>query len=103
MTQPIAFQPLGITASIAAPSGASSASTTLPGVGGSALRVYNATAFPITWAISTTPGGAAATGSSTTVAAGLTEVFSMPLGTTDVAVYGIGGTGTVYLQRGDGI
>lgn len=86
-------------------SGVTSASTTLPGgvSNGSALRVYNSTAFPITFATSAAPGGAVATATGTPVAPGLTEIFSMNPQTTDVAAYGIGGAGVVYFTRGDGI
>ena len=97
------FSPMGAGLTLTAPSGSSSASTALPGVGGHSLKVTNGNTVPITVAWSTTSGGAAATANSLVVNTGLTEIFSIPDGTSDVAVYGIGAAGSVYLNRGEGM
>lgn len=98
-----AFSPLGASVAVTAPSGSSSSSTALPGAGGCAAQVYNASSAPVTIAFSTTSGGATATATTELISPSLTRVVSMPYNSSDVAVYGIGGSGTVYIQRGDGI
>jgi hypothetical protein len=103
MTQGLPFSPLGASVTVVAPSGSSSASTTLPGTGGFAARVFNEAAVPITVRFAQVAGGATALATDLTIGAGLAEVVGIGFGTTDVAVYGIGGTGNVVIQRGEGL
>lgn len=98
-----AFSPLGATVPVAAGNGATSASTALPGSGGLSAKVHNANTVPSTIVFSSVSGGAVALATSLEIAAGLTEVISLPFGTVDVACYGIGAAGTVYVTRGDGV
>lgn len=103
MSQALPFSPLGATVTVTAPNGSSSASTTLPGAGGLSCKVTNLNTTPITVVFSQVVGGAAALVNSLLVNTGLTEIFSLPFGTTDVAVWGVGAAGSVVLQRGDGM
>ena len=97
-----AFSPLGASVTVVAPNGSSSASTALPGSGGFSCKVNNQCTGPVHVAFSTVSGGAAALANSLEVAAGITEVFGIPFGTADVAVWGEGVTGNVSFTRGDG-
>jgi hypothetical protein len=103
MSQALPFSPLGAALTLSAPNGSSSASTTLPGAGGDTCKVTNENTVPSTVAFSTVVGGAVAASTSLLVNTGLTEIFSIPIGTTDVAVYGVGAVGNVVLQRGSGM
>jgi hypothetical protein len=96
------FAPLGISVAVTAGNGATSASTALPGAGGFTCKVTNTIAFPVSVVFSNTSGGAVATATNEIVPANAERMVSIPYNTIDVAAYGIGGTGTVYFQRGDG-
>jgi hypothetical protein len=65
--------------------------------------VYNTSANAVTLAFSTVVGGAVAAITNVIFAPGLTDVTGIPINTTDVAAYGVGAAGTVYVQRGQGI
>jgi hypothetical protein len=98
------FSALGANVAVTAGNGASSGSTTLPGSGGHSAKIYNSGTFPVVVKFSTAVGGATV-GAQTdgqVFAAGLTEIVSIPDGTTDVACWGIGGAPVVYIQRGEG-
>lgn len=97
------FNPVAQSIAITAPNGASSASETLPGAsGGDTIQVYDSGSVPITWVVSSVPGAALATASSTIVPPGIAAYFYLAPGSHDVAVYGVGGTATVYVQAGIG-
>lgn len=103
MGSPSVFGPLGASATLAAPTGASSTSTALPGAGGFVCKVINESLSPVTIAFSGTSGGAVAVAAGPTINAGVSELVAMPFGTVDFALWGVGGTGNVVVQRGDGI
>lgn len=103
MGNPAAFSPLGNALTLLAPNNSATASTTLPGQGGGSLKIVNEAAVAITVAVSTVAGGAVPTVNNFTVNAGISELMSLPFNTVDVAVFGVGGTGNVVVQRGDGI
>src|SRR5215469_9867060 len=96
------FSPLGASVSVTAPSGSGSASTTIPGAGGDVCHISNTVAFPVSLVFSQTAGGAVGSGTGIIVPASAVSNVSMPIGTTDVSIWGIGGTGAVYVQRGSG-
>lgn len=103
MGSPSVFGPLGASVTLAAPSGSSSGSTTLPGAGGFVCKVINESTAPVTIGFSGTAGAAVAVVAGPTINAGVSELVAMPFGTVDFALYGVGGTGSVVVQRGDGI
>ncbi|HET9109090.1 MAG TPA: hypothetical protein VFN79_18080 [Steroidobacteraceae bacterium] len=97
------FNPIAQSIAITAPNGSSSASETLPGASGAdTIQVYDNGSVPITWVVSSVPGAALATSSSTIVPPGIAAYFYIGPGAHDVAVYGIGGAATVYVQAGLG-
>jgi hypothetical protein len=98
-----AFSPLGASATLVAPSGGTSASTTLPGIGGNACRIYNNGTVPVTIHFGQTAGTAVALATDTQIPPGAVEVLGMPNGCTDFALWGIGGAGSAVVQRGDGM
>lgn len=91
----------GLGNNVAATQTGSTVASTLPGTGGTVVRVYNATTAVAFFRVGTSAVGSAVT-TDTFIAAGATEVFSIPPGVTNVASIGAG-TGIVYFQRGDGI
>jgi hypothetical protein len=99
---PAPFSPLGASVPIVYPSGSGSVSTTIPGAGGDSCRLVNTAAFPVSVIFGQNVGGAVATATGYILNASEDKVVSMPLGASDIAVWGIGGTGTVYAQRGGG-
>jgi len=103
MNESSSFSPLGVAVAVTAPNGSASASTTLPGAGGTSAMVTNGVNAPISLGFATVAGGAAATATSFVIGPSQTRVVGIPTGTTDVSVWGIGATGTVYVQRGDGL
>jgi hypothetical protein len=103
LSQALPFSPLANAVTVGAGNGATSASTTLPGVGGDTCKVTNLNTVPVTIAFATVAGGATAIANGLVVNTGLTEIFSIPQGTTDVAAYGIGAAGNVVFQRGSGM
>lgn len=98
----VPFGPLGASVAVTAPSGSGSTSTTIPGAGGDVAHITNTVAFPVSLIFSTTAGGAVGTATGVTIPASSIGNVSIPIGTTDVSVWGIGGTGAVYVQRGSG-
>lgn len=102
MSQDLAFGGLGAPVAITAPNGSSSASTALPGVGGDACLIQNLMANSISVEFSNVSGGAVAGATNIIIRNASFRVVAMPIDTVDVAVRGLGGTGTVYFQRGSG-
>jgi len=96
------FSPLGAAVAVTAPSGSGSASIALPGSGGHSCKVTNTIAFPVSVTFSTVSGGAVVTATSIILCASESRVIGIPDGTSDCAAWGIGGTGSVYFNRGEG-
>lgn len=99
----LSWAPLGAAASLTPPNGSSSASTALPGSGGDSVQVTNTGTVAVAIKFSNVSGGAVATATGDFVIPGSTQrVIAMPIGTVDFALWGVGVSSTVYVQRGSG-
>jgi hypothetical protein len=99
---PAPFSPLGASVALVYPLGSGLGSTALPGAGGDSCRLVNTAAFPVSVTFAQVAGGAVGSATGMILNASEDKVVSIPIGTTDINVWGIGGTGTVYAQRGGG-